>query len=306
MAKKQIEKQTDKVKTITDILRKIAERDVYNTESGFPSDKDAIRRLFALTTDNTKENHLLRLTVIDSMYSTQMNRRYYGLEELANAMYAIQEKSNKSLENLFLEYLKTKDASIFDYTDELSECKKRNTNLLSEKYGIGKDGSDKGVAISLISKYAYFVTGYKFPIFDSIACEMYPKIWKYCELPGKPANPIVQEKGSTTMDGIATMKNYINELDLFIKGLGGNISYDHLDRLLWFVGKIIRGNLSLVLTHKDYKWCTDNLNNCYKNDKNGNKVFSFDIKAVNLSGLNFLEKETLLYDFFEFAKELTK
>lgn len=284
--------------TIIKLLKQIARYDVCNSDTGFSSDKEAIRKLFSLTNSGKEEDYLLRLTVIDSMYSTQMNRRYYGLEELAGALYEINATDNMSIEELFLQYLKTKNESLFNYTDKLTKEKK---NLLSEKYGIGKDGKDKGCAISLISKYAYFATNYQFPIFDSIACEMYPRVWRYCGFEGKPSKLIVREDKSMEMDGVATMKAYVSAIDDLINKLGGNISYDHLDRLLWFVGKIMRGNLSLVLNRQDYKWCTSNLKNCYT----AKGEFNFEIKEIDLKDLKFLKKDSLLYSFFLLAKEIS-
>lgn len=275
---------------IVEILERVKKLDGNVGETGYSSDNKAIERLFSLTDGNKQADILLRLTVVDSMYSTQMNRRYYGLDELSERLSSLN-VSKDFLKNIFIQLTKDYDLTNF-------QLKGEKTNLFSEKYGIGKDGNDKGMAISLISKYAYLVTGYKFPIFDSIVCEMYPIIWKYCGWVKKEM-PALKDKSN---DGGQTMVLYLKAINELIRRLGGGISYQHLDRMLWFVGKIMRGNLSLVLSREDFEWCTKHLSTC--RDENGK--FKFDINNIELSDLVFLQKGSLVYDFFELAKELSK
>ena len=146
---------------------KAAEQD----NSGYSLSKATILKVFDATKTYTTEDILARLTLIDSMYSTQMSRRYYGLEELAKVLAEINQ--NKPLEKAFIDFLKDKSYDPF-------VIKGKKTNLFSEKYGIGKNGEDKGQAVSLISKYAYFETEFRFPIYDSIGRAMYPHICNYC------------------------------------------------------------------------------------------------------------------------------
>ena len=218
---------------IRTILDSIKEKDVYSDSAdGFLDDKKAIENIFRLTNGSKKEDVLLRLTVIDSMYSTQMSRRYYALDELAEKMVL-----SHSTNELFLKFLKSYDVSIFNGKDT-----EKTFNLWGEKYGIGKNGDEKGVAVSLISKYAYFETGLKFPIYDSIACEMYPRIWKYCGWKDKtPKLWVLNDKQQ--LEGEQTIIAFVKAIDELIMRLGKGITYDHLDRLLWFTGKIYRGNL---------------------------------------------------------------
>ena len=119
-----------------------------NDGSMYTSDKKAISFIFReIPEPYSFSSILLKLTVIDSLYSTQMGRRYYGLDELAAVLADIHK--GKSLDSLFRSLasgnISSKDACF---------CV-RGTNLFTEKYGIGKDGNDKGTAVSLISKYAY-------------------------------------------------------------------------------------------------------------------------------------------------------
>ena len=268
---------------IREILDGLNKKDVYGYSiEGFIDDKKAIENIFRLTNGSKREDVLLRLTVIDSMYSTQMNRRYYALDELAERMVYLH-----PTEKLFKDFLKTYDVNLFN-GDKF--------NLGGEKYGIGKNGEEKGVAVSLISKYAYFETELQFPIYDSIACEMFPRIWKYCGWKDKAPKLWVLNNEQQT-DGENTIVAFAKAIDELIKRLGGNISYDHLDRLLWFTGKIYRGNLSLVVSRKDYEWC---IKNWPEKDKEGN----FDVTKNNLSKASFYKSNSRLKAMFDLAKIL--
>lgn len=253
-------------------------------KSGYSLGKFTIMKVFKATDGCSHEDILARLTLIDSMYSTQMNRRYYGLEELAVALRNVHNKKN--LEEAFLDFLKDKDLKPF----ELRKSKKARKNLFIEKYGIGKNGEDKGSAVSLISKYAYFETKFKFPIYDSIVREMYPRVWNYC---GFPKSELPEFKSNDII-------NFISLIDLLIRKLDCKyVTYDTLDRVLWYVGKIYRGNLSLVLSREEY----DAFAEKYTKTENGKKVFAFDIATVDLKSLP-IKKDSLVYDFFVLAKEL--
>lgn len=286
------------IKQLRDILNNLKVKDVYADDvDGFSSDKTAIERIFKMTDSGNFGDILLRLTVIDSMYSTQMNRRYYGLQKLAENIRIIEQ--SKGIKRLCAEFLAQgdcRDARLFD-----GKANGEHFNLFAEHYGIGKDGSEKGVAVSLISKYAYFETGYGFPIYDSIACEMYPRIWNYCGF-GKNVNKLTVKNSDQRMDGDKTIVEYTKAIDDLIVRLGGKISYDHLDRLLWFVGKIIRGNLSLVLDRKSYEWCVDNW---FEKNKNGNKV-KFDVTKVNIDNAYFCHNNSRLKAMFELAQNIMK
>lgn len=253
-------------------------------ESGYSLGKSTILKVFKATDGYSHEDILARLTLIDSMYSTQMSRRYYGLEELAVALADVHNRKN--LEEAFLDFLKDKDLKPF----ELRNSKKVKTNLFIEKYGIGKNGEDKGSAVSLISKYAYFETKFKFPIYDSIVREMYPRVWNYC---GFPKSEMLEFKYND-------MISFVEMVNLMISKLNSTyVNYDSLDRVLWYVGKIYRGNLSLVLSREEY----DAFAEKYTKTEDGKKVFAFDIATVDLKSLP-IKKDSLFYDFFVLAKEL--
>ena len=147
-----------------------------DVNNSYMSDKRAIVNLFNNTKERTVDDIRLRLTVIDSMYSTQMNRRYYALDELAEKL------------------------SSFSKDDFVSFASQRPVKdsfkgLWSGRYGIGKDGKEKGIAVSLISKYAYFETGFQFPIYDSIACEMLPLVNSFCGFDDNGEKPLFTDNG---------------------------------------------------------------------------------------------------------------
>lgn len=248
--------------------------------SGYLTGKYTIRKVFDSIKGDSVENILARLTLIDSMYSTQMGRRYYGLEELAEVLAKLQEK--QKLSDMFLSFLKDKNVEKFTI-----DCKGEEKKLFTGNYGIGKDGNDKGHALSLITKYAYFETNYQFPIYDSIVREMYPLLWNYCELPKKEMPKMTNIAGDITA--------FIEAIDLLKAKLGNpkELTYDSLDRLLWYTGKILRGNLSLILTMEEYKKYGVEFN---KKD--------FDLSKYDLAKMKFLKEKPVLKSLFEIAKEL--
>ncbi len=307
------EEASEHLKKVQELFGMLAKQDVYG-ESGFSADKEAIHKVFGCTNDYEKADLLVRLTLIDSMYSTQMSRRYYALDELAEVLAKLADGKTGKLEAMFLAFAKEpeKNLSRFNYTEVVTNEKGEKVtvskNLFSECYGIGKDGEDKGVAISLISKYAYFLTGCKFPIYDSIACEMYPLVWHFCGWGTFHKNKltITNKEGQTL--GAETMIAFVNAINLLIDKLDcKGVDYDLLDRFLWFVGKIRRGNLSLVLTREEY----ENVMQLYpaqitttktKNGKEKTITEYFNIERVDINKLNFLKKNKTLKLFFEVAK----
>ena len=297
-------------KQVQEVFALLDAKDVNQSDSGFSADKDAIVRVFNGTNGCDKADLLVRLTLIDSMYSTQMSRRYYALDELAEALVILADGKKDKLERDFLAFAKNpeKNLKLFDYIE--IEGKKRVTkNLFSECYGIGKDGANKGVAISLISKYAYFLTGFKFPIYDSIACEMYPLVCHFCGWNELEKRKLTIGKGGK-VQGAETMISFVNAINSLIAKLGcRGANYDLLDRYLWFVGKICRGNLSLVLSRSEYE---DALKACppktiVKTNKKGETTESveyFNIKEIDVKKLTFLnspERKNIRL-FFEMAK----
>ena len=261
------------------VLRLIME--ARGESSLYTSDKNAISTIFKTVSDKySYDSILVKLTIIDSLYSTQMGRRYYGLDELARMLTAIHD--GKTIAPLFCDLA----AGIVSYSDEIF-CV-NGKNLFDECYGIGKDGNDKGKAVSLISKYAYFETDGNFPIFDSIAREMYPKVWAYCGF-SKKELPSQAELGRNIDRFILAINTLRDKIGV------ESLTYDDVDRLLWTTGKIIRGNLSLVLTMEEY---------VLLKELNLLEEGSFNVGTTDLSKLPFLKNKPLLDGFFKLAQKL--
>ena len=294
------------LKELQAFFKELSTKDVYCSESGFSADKDAILRVFKNTSDCKKEDILVRLTLIDSMYSTQMSRRYYALDELAEALSILANNKKGKLRKMFLAFAKNpeQNLSIFNYNDD----RKALTNLFSEYYGIGKNGSDKGIAISLISKYAYFETDFNFPIYDSIVCEMYPIVWHFCGFDKNKPKLTYREKGKVIGD--KTMVEYVKAINLIIEKLNSKVlNYNILDHYLWFVGKICRGNLSLILSRSEYEMALKAFppKTIVKTNKKGEATESFEyfnIKDMNIESFEFLNcmERKNIRKFFEIAK----
>ncbi|MBR4996827.1 MAG: hypothetical protein IKY84_03035 [Bacteroidaceae bacterium] len=292
------------LKELQGVFKLLAKNDVYKGESGFSADKDAILKVFEITRQETKADILIRLTLIDSMYSTQMSRRYYALDELAEFLVGLSEGKQGKLRQMFLNFAKdpVKNNRLFNYN---------KSNLFSESYGIGKDGSDKGVAISLISKYAYFETNFQFPIYDSIACEMYPLVWINCGFDKKSMPKLIHSENGKVV-GDTTLIEYTKAINLLIEKLDcKELNYDLLDRFLWFVGKIRRGNLSLVLSREEYeltmkKYPAKIVTTTLKNGKEKTSMEYFNIEQVDVQKLSYLKKNSLLMKFFELAQSYGK
>lgn len=130
--------------------------------SQYAKEKAFISKCFQMSVENQFDKVKLRLHLIDSLYSTQMSKRYYGIEELTEALKQYSDE----------ELIREADKYI---NNEKSEVLK---NLFSEKYGYNSVGQKEKKAVSLISKYLYFLTGYQFPIYDSLVKIAYPKVIK--------------------------------------------------------------------------------------------------------------------------------
>jgi len=110
--------------------------------------KEKIIDLFNITKNTVKEDVLLRLFIIDSCYSTNMNRRLFGFEELTKLILKLEPQLNENI--------------------EVEKFIETNLKLLIRPIGIDKKANLKGHAFSLITKYIYFRTNFNFPIYDSL------------------------------------------------------------------------------------------------------------------------------------------
>ena len=106
------------------------------------------------------------------------------------------------------------------------------------------------------------------------------------------------------------MIEYVNAINKIIGNINcPTLNYDIFDRFLWFVGKICRGNLSLVLTRKEYEEALQAYppKEILKPSKGGKKKVTkeyFDIRDMDIKKLKFLNNphNRVLCKFFEYAK----
>ena len=199
----------------SELANKILEND-----TPYFSDKNVIYRLFlneniSLTKDIVER----QLTMIDSYYSTNMSKRYYGIEEIAESIV----KVSTDFEELNVIFSNYKDRPI-DYP--------LITMLFDDSYGYNKIGKRFGQARSLLSKYAYFATHFNFPIYDSIVKKV------YLSVAGKELAQQRFDDFTLAMNQLLISSNVVN--------------YNKLDNLLWLIGKILRGNYSLILRKDKY------------------------------------------------------
>jgi|GEM_PF-1923996 len=255
----------------------------YTYQSDYRLAKNTIEFAFKKScVDNNDQFALVfeRLLLIDNAYSTNMRMRPYGIGELAEAISML--GSDEVVKDKMLTFLtnKPRDYAPFDYLKSQQikykdGGKDRASNLFCEGYGTEVHRASDKRALSLITKYAFFLTEKKFPIYDSLIKFVYPRLWnKLC-----PNSPI------KTMP--SNIEQYIDSIDK-MKHLLGGITYDELDFILWHIAKIIKGKYASILTMEDYlRMPTD-----------------FLINNHSLNKLIFIENNQLLSKLFELASIL--
>jgi hypothetical protein len=160
-----------------------------------------------------------------------------GFNNLADKIYVFKDLKD-SLENFV-----NSEKNLFN---------KKLLNLFSASYGeqIRRKGRNKKRtktsvrATSLISKYAYFLTGYKFPIYDSLV----PK--GYNLIKGRIKN--FKGPNISTYKDEESIKGYFNSIRILQKHV--KVSYDDLDQFLWLWGQVRNGK-------KSAQWLELNRNN---------------------------------------------
>jgi len=122
-------------------------------KTAYKTNKDTIDTLFRRKKNEVENKNtiIMRLRLIDSCYSTNMAKNPGGFDVLANKI----EKNKKLLYDLD-EFLKGDGEDIDNGLLELF-CSKHGKNRTT----------------SLISKYAYFLTGHEFPIYDRLVSKCY-------------------------------------------------------------------------------------------------------------------------------------
>ncbi|MDA3048377.1 hypothetical protein [Campylobacter sp. JMF_08 NE1] len=236
---------------------------VLKDKTPYIEQKNLISDIFEKT-----ENILVRLTIIDSLYSTQMNKRLYGLNDLANEIGKI----------------KDLDKEIQNFKDNKPN---KISKLLDEKYGIKKSGREFGQARSLISKYIYFATNYNFPIEDRLVKKVLNAVLKYF--------------GYSEID--MDKNDILRELIIFCDNC--EIKYSDFDNLLWLLGKIKEGSLASIVDKEKYEKIIEKLE---LSDIAESKVFDKKMaeKLKNINEIDKIKNliSNDFYEFLEFAKNI--
>lgn len=237
---------------------------ILNDKIRYKSNKEIISRVFKIEHD---DKIMFRLTIIDSYYSTQMNKRLYGLESIAREL----EKFNNDNE-LILEINKFLDNPNQDG---------RIKELFTKTYGFDKRAKNRKKAISLLSKYFYFVTNYKFPIYDNLGLVSYK---------------LLKKKKLISTETISE-ENYFRLIIKLNKKSGIN-DFDKLDNFLWLLGKLTEGSFSILMSKEKYEALVNQIKfpENLKSNEIDTKIRNFIVK--HYKNLDFSENEK---KFFEFA-----
>lgn len=208
--------------------------------------KSIVKSLFEGKVDlNDESQTFMRLTTLDALYSTNMSKRLYGLDDLAKELSKI-------------DYSRLKEETTKYKKDGIDE-NSLSYNLFQRAYGCSKinsakSNSDKNniegaQAGSLISKYLYFATSYNFPIVDSLVRDNINVIIKNFDLKSDLKIP----KTSLKNDDFSLVKLLVNLQQQNNLTTKEEKTFSPFDNFLWLYGKIKKGSLSFILNKEDYK-----------------------------------------------------
>ena len=237
-----------------DIRQELDRVGSYPTDvSGYVQQREVINRVFRRTTvsDYSLLGIIQRLTIIDSFYSTNARFSYYSIEQLAIRIYNVGSEQD-----------------VVAYFDSIARGGKDTCGLFSAHYGVRKNLSDGDLLMSLVSKYAYYVllqntAAYPlgFPIYDSLVVGIISK--------AQPRKYFGIDKGQIAPKNLQTpsIEDFVEAIDKVRVRLLGNITtlfgafqqFDILDAYLWRMGKLDKGNYSLLLTCDNYNTFVRNL-----------------------------------------------
>jgi hypothetical protein len=248
---------------------------ILNSETQYLSNKEIISALFESNSNSNFESVVKnRITIIDSYYSTQMSKRLYGIDELAHNLAQYPDDT-----------LKTEAAKFLNNPNK--DCLIKS--FFSKEYGIDKSGKPFGKAISLISKYLYFLNDGNFPIYDSLAIDSYKLLKK---------NSLITTKTTINEDNYF---DYINQLNSVT-----NINdYEKLDNLLWLLGKLYKGSFAILMTKEKYESLVVDLSVQLKNveSKQKDNLIRQHIKEIYQTSDLFSDNQKAFFEFVFNLKE---
>ncbi len=177
-------------------------------KSSFQKSKNAIKQLFVNSEIPYKQLVLLRLGIIDDFYSTNINKSNDAIFILSEDIVNLGD--DKVLKEKFIHFYNDEK-----YTDRdiLQLFDKRRGWVLDKSTQKIKNGNK---SISLISKYAYFLTDFNFPIYDSMMRKMLEKFGR-------------KVKNEDVVQYFREVKDLCDS---------NKISVDELDACGWLMGKM--------------------------------------------------------------------
>ena len=197
---------------------------ILNNETRYKTNKAIIGEVFTMNNPNKVQ---FRLTVIDSYYSTQMSKRLYGIEDIADELVKFRDDTLK-LE--IAKFLQNPTVGIIK-------------ELFNKPYGFDKEAINAKKAISLVSKYLYFLSGCQFPIYDTL---------------GKVSYNLLKDNKYITSKALAD-DNYF-ELMIALNQSSTINDFEKLDNLLWLLGKIKEGSFSILMDKSKYETIVKQVN----------------------------------------------
>lgn len=213
-------------------------------EATYNDQKLQISNLFKSTKEYNRGTIMLRLVVIDSLYSTNAAYSYFSIEEMAERIFEL-----------------GKEVDAREYFSAIAHGRKDEKGLFTEAYGYRKNLSEGSKQMSLLSKYAYYTLfcdkqdyPIGFPIYDSLAKKTYPTICKMLQL--KKVKSIDDSIENYVTALAAVRVALFGEKETLVNGLQ---QFDMLDAYLWRMGKIGNGNFSLLLGREAYAQFIKNL-----------------------------------------------
>ena len=104
--------------------------------------------------------------------------------------------------------------------------------------------------------------------------------------------------------GKETIVSFLKAVNMLMKELGADADYDTLDRLMWYTGKMLRGNFSLVFSKEEYiEWANvaKKVGIVFNDEGLGTAV-----KRIAVGQLPFLDKKenTFVKMIYELAQKL--
>lgn len=230
-------------------------RSIYNDQ------KQLIKNLFALTSHEkyNADAVMLRLTVIDSLYSTSAAFSHFAMEQMTKGIIDLGSEEK---------------AKAYFYA--IACGGKDSKELFNADYGYQRNKPAGVMQMSLLSKYASFsLLGepskypWGFPIYDNMARTTYKLLCRALGIKPRNIGSENSEKASkkNNADADGLIEKYVaafNEVREMLFGKAETLyhskktpfdiqQYDLLDTYLWRMGKIGDGSYSYLLEEGDYK-----------------------------------------------------